>query len=38
MTATGSALSVKFTVNGPNVHNGWAWFYDGSGSYTGTFA
>jgi hypothetical protein len=32
---TASDLTVNFTVKGSNVHNGWIWFYNASGSYIG---
>lgn len=34
----GSTLSISFTVNGDNVHNGWIWLYDSSDTYLGRFS
>jgi hypothetical protein len=32
-----TSISVSFTINGNNVHNGYAWFYDSSNTYVGKF-
>ncbi len=32
---TTSPISVTFTVNGPDVHNGWIWCYDAALNYIG---